>query len=335
MTWSEGKCPACGAEIYVPTDKERFSCPKCNKETYTQAALAFKSENPKSTNSSPSHSTEKSETSFLDNWKTSVGMFILGLVCSYGFGSLGVFGTPILLGVAIVFVIGILYWTLAGYPSLFTDRPHVKSRGAASFLNAFFGGIVFGALWNTCLTKRRKGVSQNVFLALVVVMCISAGALFVFEKTGSDIPWIKGNEPVSTRVAALFDSDYIYEHPEEYCSTDNTMSVINAGRTGDWSKASKSMSRITFGHVDYDSYGAFSKWTVAGSGNDAGLSAAEHLELTRIALMQMYGTSVDNAQIDAKLDEVVTRYSAKITMPDSSIHLIEYNSGSKTSMVIF
>ena len=226
MAWSEGRCPICGNEVYVPVDDEKFFCPKCANEVYTQAAIAFRasaaelqqlaaepapvvasgqpaqvSKQPQVTISQPAMGTEpnavssqtatkqNTATPLLDSWKTSVGMFILGLVCSYGIAALAeLWGTEALMGVALLFICGVFYWTLMGYPSLFTAKPEVKSPSTASFLNAFFGGIVFGALWNTCLTKRKKGVSQHVLLGLTIAMFVAVGAFYFMDFTGFELP---------------------------------------------------------------------------------------------------------------------------------------------------
>ena len=58
------------------------------------------------------------------------------------------------------------------YPSYFTDKPASTSCVSISFLNMFFGGIVFGCLWNRSLSRKEKGVSH-------IVRAILAAALFV------------------------------------------------------------------------------------------------------------------------------------------------------------
>jgi hypothetical protein len=54
-----------------------------------------------------------------------------------------------------------LIYALIVYPSYFTDKPIFKSNKVISFANFTFGNWV-GALWNTNLTKKKKGVSYII-----------------------------------------------------------------------------------------------------------------------------------------------------------------------------
>ena len=141
----------------------------------------------------------------LASWHTSVGWSIAGLLaggylvalaCTAVAALLGAGLTAILLGadaplaqasplVQFAFCVGpltgviecavfILYAVLF-YPSYFTDRPRLHSSAAISFANCAFGGLVFGLLWNSNLTKCVKGVSAKVCAALYAV-CL---ALFI------------------------------------------------------------------------------------------------------------------------------------------------------------
>jgi hypothetical protein len=53
-------------------------------------------------------------------------------------------------------------YALRVYPSYFTDKPVFKSSKVISFANFTFGAVIFGALWNTNLTEKKKGVSYIV-----------------------------------------------------------------------------------------------------------------------------------------------------------------------------
>lgn len=142
----------------------------------------------------------------LASWRTSVGWAIAGLlVGSYlvGFACMAVAAllaaglTAILMGagaplaqaspvVQFALCVGLLtgvleyavmiIYAVLFYPSYFTNRPRLRSSAAISFANCAFGGLVFGLLWNSNLTKRVKGVSAKVctvlyvaFLALLIV----------------------------------------------------------------------------------------------------------------------------------------------------------------------
>lgn len=59
------------------------------------------------------------------------------------------------------------------YPSYFTEKPLIRTNETIALFNIACGGIIFGALWNTCLTKSRcagkpdKGVSWITFLVFM------------------------------------------------------------------------------------------------------------------------------------------------------------------------
>ena len=63
-------------------------------------------------------------------------------------------------------------YTVLFYPSYFTDRPRLHSSAVISFANCAFGGLIFGLLWNSNLTKRVKGVSAKVCAALYAVSLV-------------------------------------------------------------------------------------------------------------------------------------------------------------------
>lgn len=127
----------------------------------------------------------------LRRWKTSVGLSFLGVLISWlgrtllvmaatAMGLVIVSLVPGLYGgdyfvrivavaaVAMPSVCGIAYALLV-YPSYFTDLPLLESPLVISMFNLLFGGILFGALWNSCLTisrneaRRKRGVSYIVY----------------------------------------------------------------------------------------------------------------------------------------------------------------------------
>ncbi|MEC4272400.1 hypothetical protein VJ923_04390 [Adlercreutzia sp. R25] len=158
----------------------------------------------------------------LASWRTSVGWSIAGLlVGSYlvGFACMAVAAllaaglTAILLGagaplaqaspvVQFALCVGLLtgvlqyavmiIYAVLFYPSYFTNRPQLRSSAVISFANCAFGGLVFGLLWNSNLTKRVKGMSAKVCTALYAA-CL---ALFI----------------VATPVALYFGN----VHPQEF-----------------------------------------------------------------------------------------------------------------------
>lgn len=119
---------------------------------------------------------ESSQSPLVDIWKTSGGASVCGVVLGLTVSRLGAF-LPRDMAVFVLFVLigyvvaGIVYAAWA-YPSLFGPKPKLKSSEAASFWNCAFGGIVFGPLWNHSLTKRMRGVSHQVFVALECVVLL-------------------------------------------------------------------------------------------------------------------------------------------------------------------
>lgn len=161
----------------------------------------------------------------LASWRTSVGWSIAGLLaggylvalaCMAVAALLGAGLTAILLGAGaplaqaspliqfalcfglltgvLEYAVMIAYAALF-YPSYFTDRPRLHSPAVISFANCAFGGLIFGLLWNSNLTKRVKGVSAKVCAALYAVSL----ALFI----------------VATPAALYFGN----AHPQEFLQT--------------------------------------------------------------------------------------------------------------------
>ncbi|MBQ9067906.1 MAG: zinc-ribbon domain-containing protein [Eggerthellaceae bacterium] len=120
---------------------------------------------------------------FLAMWQTQGGYTALGILAAIGISVFSniLSGTGVLSIVGSIIQIGVLafsiYYALAMYPSLFTSSPKATSVNAVSFLNGFVGGIIFGLIWNSNLTKRYKGISNIVF---VVFNCVVFVAAFFF-----------------------------------------------------------------------------------------------------------------------------------------------------------
>lgn len=132
-------------------------------------------------------------TPFLDYWRTdTLGSFI-GVAAAIGF-SYGLIWweantNPTLIEPALIASVAtsawfIYSWYYAGslYPSLFTPYPKDGSAtlGSISFQNLFFGGIIFGLIWNSNLTKGQKGFSHILYLLITVPV----GAIFLLETAG-------------------------------------------------------------------------------------------------------------------------------------------------------
>lgn len=128
----------------------------------------------------------------LSSWRTSVGMTILGIIVGLVINSIGTYSymsvssdlaiaytespTLALTVQLVVSLAGIIYCTVV-YQSYFTESPKFANPGAVALLNGLFGGIFFGCLWNSNLTKRNKGISWIVFVvfdAITFIGCVSS-----------------------------------------------------------------------------------------------------------------------------------------------------------------
>lgn len=189
MEFKDGKCPFCGSTMKVPEESEHCYCSACGQQVLSSAALSTTDysmpttptpDQPSYTTASYSpYSPSGQSTSFLAGWKTQAAFVALGVVCSVllnvvlnqiSSSALTYAATMITLVVSLAYTIFCLVYAAAFYPSLFTYSPKVKSNTAVSFLNGFVGGIIFGCIWCSNLTKKQKGVSYIVFIAL---MCVS------------------------------------------------------------------------------------------------------------------------------------------------------------------
>ncbi|MCL2529452.1 MAG: hypothetical protein FWE41_03875 [Coriobacteriia bacterium] len=132
---------------------------------------------------------------FLRLWKLSIGAAIGGLVTGSFFSNL-ISSVPealsfssieqlvavgtVLMIIALVFVVISIYYALAIYPSLFGPAPKMQSSAAASFLNCFFGGIIFGLLWNYNIGKGKIGISYKVYAITGVIAIVLAIVIMLF-----------------------------------------------------------------------------------------------------------------------------------------------------------
>ena len=121
-------------------------------------------------------------------WQTNVGYTIGGIALSLVVNSvLSVLEQQSETFVIIVaaFLLTLAYstasavWAIWAFPSLFTEKPRSTDSSAVSFANGFFGGVLFGVLWNTCLTKGKRGVSCYVAFGLYAVGILMWLALLV------------------------------------------------------------------------------------------------------------------------------------------------------------
>lgn len=137
-----------------------------------------------------------SEMPVVENWKTSVPFSLLGLFC---------IGIPILIWVFIFLLMGystdeaprlagavdglimqfaIIIYAMCFYKWCFVKHPRIKSNKAISFCNLFFGGVIFGCLWNRNLTRSHNegeklmGISYKVATIFAIIgICFSCFSL--------------------------------------------------------------------------------------------------------------------------------------------------------------
>lgn len=111
------------------------------------------------------------------NWKTSVGMTILGVVLmSIISGLPRLFPSSSLIS-ALLLIAGLVY-ALAIYPTYFSKDPKSVKAGTVSLLNGLFGGIIFGCLWNSNITKRKQGKSYIVYAVFAGLSLLSLARRF-------------------------------------------------------------------------------------------------------------------------------------------------------------
>lgn len=135
----------------------------------------------------------------LQSWKTSVGFSILGVVCFcfvlvfflvmisfFAVGNIYINSIAhskdsicILLGAIVYFLLAIVY-IQAIYPTILTDNPVLTSSRAISFWNLFFGGVVFGSIWNGNLTYCSRGYKGRANTTRTLFSVLSAFIILLF-----------------------------------------------------------------------------------------------------------------------------------------------------------
>ena len=244
---------------------------------------------------------------FLDNWSTSIGMFLLGLLLSAAVNrGLDLFSGSsasdfALIGSSIVslaFLVLVFVYSLVIYPSLFTDKPKLQSSKTGSFLNSFVGGLIFGAIWCSALTKKKKGISQYVLVVLVSIVFILTLLLNLGVFSSSSVPGTTTTTPTHTtsQTTTTQNNSSSYEkgtvgdflqNPADYCTASGAISAIEAGKTGVWESMPEPIKRITFGHVIGSNTSMM--WTDGPEPfNDYRLSEEEAYQIAIVAIAQMF-----------------------------------------------
>lgn len=122
-----------------------------------------------------------SESTLLEKWRTNAATTVGGiLLMAFINGALNVmersvttYVNAMILDVLSIAVSAVtLCYAVFVYPKYFSDSSLVDSPNTISFLNGFFGGVIFGCLWNTCLTKKQKGISYIVATVFCGLSCL-------------------------------------------------------------------------------------------------------------------------------------------------------------------
>ena len=236
MALADGKCPLCGSEIRVPSNQEKTFCSSCGEEIMTEAAISYYQDpliqsedvdaNRSNTADAPATPMTTGETvlattnnvvtstienSFLGNWKTNVVGTIAGAVLlmliDYKL-STSVSGVSYFL-FCLIQIAAIIY-ALFFYNSLFKSNPLLKSNYSVSICNGFFGGPIFGPLWNSNLTKKNRGISHYVFATIGAVSLIALLVMaipYLSSSSASTSTYSTGT--VAQTPAASIDSKFV------------------------------------------------------------------------------------------------------------------------------
>ncbi len=160
-------CAQCGA----PNADGSVFCAKCGAKLQGSDVSICGSNKTKSDGEYP----------VLDNWKESKGMCVLGVTCVIALNvvyemlgdNIGVIATLF----SLAYIVLMYIYALSIYPSYFTPKPKLTGNGKISFLNIFLGGIIWGLFFQNNIAKRKKGISNIVFVVLlsIYLICTLAG----------------------------------------------------------------------------------------------------------------------------------------------------------------
>lgn len=195
-------CPSCGSEL----DENARFCVNCGHDQSKVINTV--------TSESGVEGASKADTGSLDvsaspesssgvgrrpGWKTSIGMSILGVIAGYAAASIIGFvsfvglesfitsqaeDAPIAALIASIAVLAVYaavlaFYLLKLYPRYFSGKKE-PSGLVVSFANCLFGGIIFGPIWNSNITKGKKGISHIVISAITILAVVSCGVFFAF-----------------------------------------------------------------------------------------------------------------------------------------------------------
>lgn len=171
-------CLACGKQKEVESRTKVTTCGscgaliECEKVTRTASVSSETSSVSQPVAAQVIDESKLSET--VRNWKTSYGWACAGIVVSYMVSRMPMdwiqtVDRYLLMCVA-TFAVPFVYAIII-YPKYFDPAAGTSlSNSAISFWNCAFGGLIFGCLWNSCLTRKRIGISHIVMMVLIGVL---------------------------------------------------------------------------------------------------------------------------------------------------------------------
>ena len=189
-------CPQCGSPVFTQAvSQNNVALNNTANAVVSQPSASTFGDNssfaPAVTSTAAPTASTAPTTTFLAQWKTNVGMSVLGIFILFLFnGVTSALITDSLrvtlpeLGVLIcstAFALFCVWYALSVYPKFFGDKPRFKSPLAVSFLNCLAGSFIFGPIWNGNLTKKVRGVSHIVYSVFAIIMLITCAALLCLQ----------------------------------------------------------------------------------------------------------------------------------------------------------
>jgi len=108
----------------------------------------------------------------LRKWKTDVFSTVAGVALWLVLTTVSDFPFSLDILLRTAFSLLSVYYALVVFPTYFTAKPRLTNTKVVSFANGFFGGVIFGLLWNRNLTKKTQGISYIVFTVVLLIVFI-------------------------------------------------------------------------------------------------------------------------------------------------------------------
>jgi hypothetical protein len=155
----------------------------------------------------------------LYSWKTNVGATIGGIVLAFIISGLSMgqeydyYVSIFLTIISTALLVFSFIYALAIYPSFFAAKPKINNITGISFLNGLLGGVIFGCIWNSNLTNKKKGISNIVYVIVLAVVFTISFALAPLEDRVAPNPVVGAWE---LEYAVGIDTNTLVDHIEYY-----------------------------------------------------------------------------------------------------------------------